>query len=173
VRFSIEPLHDRELLQPIDVWVRRYETRLTAAALPVGDLLAAQWICANSATPEAANQGLWYFASCRASQIASSEVKLRRALTDDEYARALVERYVGNLGTLWLPGAARRSTIPASHGDDLTGLTAKLTPSGCARAKAVTPGRHKQGRRRAPDRRIQVRRNRVGDAHVRALITRF
>jgi hypothetical protein len=69
VRFSIEPLHDRELLQPVD-------------------------ICAHSAAPEAANQGLWYFAS----QIASSEVKLRRALADDEYARALVERYVDNLG---------------------------------------------------------------------------
>jgi hypothetical protein len=93
VRFSIEPLHDRELLQPIDVWVRRYVTRFTGAAAPVGDILAAQLICANSAAPEAANQGLWYFAS----QIASSEVKLRHALTNDQYARALVERYVDNL----------------------------------------------------------------------------
>ena len=94
VRFKIEPFQDRELLQPIDVWVRRYVMRLTEAAAPSSDPLAAQWICANSAAPEAANQGLWYFAS----QIASSEVKLRRALADDEYARVLVERYVDNLG---------------------------------------------------------------------------
>ncbi len=94
VRFSIEPLQDRELLQPIDVWVRRYVRQATGATVPVGDALAAQWICANSAAPEAANQGLWYFAS----QIASSEVKLRRSLADGGYARALVERYVDNLG---------------------------------------------------------------------------
>jgi hypothetical protein len=92
VRFEIEPLRDRELLQPIDVWVRRYVTRRTKAAV-LGDFMAAQWIYANSAAPEAANQGLWYFAS----QIASSEVKLRRALADEEYASALIERYVDNV----------------------------------------------------------------------------
>lgn len=92
VRFEIEPLQDRELLQPIDVWVRRYVTRRTNAAVP-DDFMAAQWICANSAAPEAANQGLWYFAS----QIASSEVKLRRALADDAYARVLIERYVDSV----------------------------------------------------------------------------
>jgi hypothetical protein len=71
--------------------------RLTSGrGAPVGDHPATQWICASSAAPEAANQGLWYFAS----QIASSEVKLHRALADDEYACALVERYVDNLGNM-------------------------------------------------------------------------
>lgn len=94
VWFKINPPRNRELLQPIDVWVRRYVTRQTGAAVQSSDLLAAQWICANSAVPEEANQGLWYFSS----QIASSEVRMRRAIADDKCASVLVERYVDKLG---------------------------------------------------------------------------
>lgn len=95
VWFKIEPAReDRELLQPIDVWVRRSVTRLTEGAVQSSDVLFARWICANSAVPEAANQGLWYFGS----QIAYSEVRLWRALADDEYAGVLVKGYVDHLG---------------------------------------------------------------------------
>lgn len=93
VWFKIEPVRDRELLQPIDVWVRRYVARLTDGAVPSTDYQAARWICESSAAPEAANQGLWYFGS----QIAASEVKLRRALAGEQYASELVERYVDQL----------------------------------------------------------------------------
>ncbi len=112
MRFGLEPPQDRELLQPVDVWVRRYVTRITRAAMPVSDLLAAQWICANSAAPKAAKQGLWYFAS----QIASSEAKLRHALTDDQYARALVELYVDNLGDVVAAWRGPDKRDPGSHG---------------------------------------------------------
>jgi hypothetical protein len=93
VWFKIEPLQDRELLQPIDVWVRRYVALLNGGAVALTDHHTAQWICENSAAPEAANQGLWYFAS----QIAASEVKMRRALADEQYASELVEGYVDQL----------------------------------------------------------------------------
>jgi len=93
VRFGIAPTHDRELLQPVDRWVRRYVTMLAGDTVAGSDSRVARWICANSAAPEAFNQGLWYFAS----QIAASDVKLRRAFDDEAYARDLVERYVGQL----------------------------------------------------------------------------
>lgn len=89
----VAPTQDRELLQPVDRWVRRYVTRLAGETLAGTDSRVACWICANSTAPEAFNQGLWYFAS----QIAASDVKLRRALDNEEYARNLVERYVSQL----------------------------------------------------------------------------
>jgi hypothetical protein len=93
VWFKIEPLRDRELLQPIDVWVRRYVVLLNNGAAVLTDQQTADWICGNSVAPEAANQGLWYFAS----QIAGSEVKMRRALADERYANELVKGYVDQL----------------------------------------------------------------------------
>jgi hypothetical protein len=91
VWFEIEPASHRELLQPIDVWVRRYVSRVARRSLT--DTEVARWLCQESAAPEAVNQGLWYFAS----QIAGSDVKLRRALTDSAYAQDLVERYIRQL----------------------------------------------------------------------------
>jgi hypothetical protein len=82
VHFEIEPPGDREPLQPIDVWARRYVARLATKESPSTDIQAARWICEKSRAPETANQGLWYFGS----QIAASDVKLRRALADDGYA---------------------------------------------------------------------------------------
>ena len=93
VWFKIEPVRDRELLQPVDVWVRRYMPIPAGGAAEPTDRQTARWICENSAAPEAANQGLWYFGS----QIAASDVKLRRALADEQYAYELVERYVDQI----------------------------------------------------------------------------
>lgn len=93
VWFKIEPYQDRELLQPIDVWVRRYVRQLNKGATTLTDQQTAEWRCTNSAAPEAANQGLWYFVS----QIAASEVKMRRALKNEQYASQLVEGYVDQL----------------------------------------------------------------------------
>jgi hypothetical protein len=92
MHFEIQPVRDRELLQPIDVWVRRYVARLTGT-LPRTDTQTALWICRNTRAPEAVNQGLWYFGS----QIATSDVKLRRALADDDYAMQLVNLYIDRI----------------------------------------------------------------------------
>jgi hypothetical protein len=89
--FGTVPARERELLQPVDMWVRRGVTRLAGDVAAGTDSQVARWICMNCAAPEAFNQGLWYFAS----RIAASDVKLRRALGDEAYARDLVERYVG------------------------------------------------------------------------------
>ena len=110
VWFKIEPLQDRQLLQPIDVWVRRCAALLNNGATALTDQQTAQWICGNSVAPEAANQGLWYFAS----QIAASEVKMRRALADEQYASELVEGYVDQLRgavTAWTSQRLQTDTI--------------------------------------------------------------
>lgn len=93
VWFKIEPVKDREILQPVDVWVQRYLPIPAGGAAGPTQSQTARWICENSAAPEAANQGLWYFGS----QIAASEVKLRKALANEQYAYELVERYVDQL----------------------------------------------------------------------------
>jgi hypothetical protein len=93
VWYKIEPGQDRHLLQPIDVWVRRYVAMLNGGAESHTDEWAARWICDHSAAPEALNQGLWYFSS----QIAASEVKLHRALDDEHYAKEITKRYVAQL----------------------------------------------------------------------------
>lgn len=102
--FEIAPTRNRELLQPVDMWARRYVTRIAGDAVRGTDSQVANWICANSTAPEAFNQGLWYLGS----QIAASDVKLHRALDDDEYARDLVEHYVSPLHdavTAWRPAS--------------------------------------------------------------------
>lgn len=93
VWFQIKPAHDRELLQPVDVWVRRYVAIQNGANSLLTDHQNARWICDNSEMPEAANQGLWYFASV----IAGSEVRLRRALANEQYAGTLVESHLERL----------------------------------------------------------------------------
>ena len=77
---------------------------LNGGAVALTHEQTAEWIGTNSAAPEAVNQGLWYFAS----QIAASEVKMRRALADERYASELVDIYIDQL----------RSTIAAwdNHG---------------------------------------------------------
>lgn len=58
VWFKIEPLRDREWLQPIDCWVRRYVASLIKGSAEPTDEQTARWICRNSAALEAAKQGL-------------------------------------------------------------------------------------------------------------------
>jgi len=53
VWFKVEPLEDRELLQPIDIWVRRYVALLNNGPTVLTDQQAATWICANAVAPEA------------------------------------------------------------------------------------------------------------------------
>jgi hypothetical protein len=91
--FKIEPRQRRDLLQPIDVWVHRYVAMLDGGAASRRDEWTANWICEHSAAPEALNQGLWYFSS----QIAASQVKLRHALDEEDYASEITERYVAQL----------------------------------------------------------------------------
>jgi hypothetical protein len=92
VKFQITPPRNRELLQPIDVWVRRVAEYLNGGT-SLNDQETASWVCQKFAQPEVANQGLWYFSS----QIAASEVKLCRALDNEEYANEITERYVKQL----------------------------------------------------------------------------
>jgi hypothetical protein len=133
VWFMLRVPRDRELLQPIDVWVRRYVGLKTGHNAPT-DRESARWLCSTSAEPESANQGLWYFSAITA----ASEVRLRRALADGDYAARLVEEYVENL---------RRTAIAWEH-DEMRGATDRRDPprAQCRRAgvrstSSLHPGR--------------------------------
>ena len=93
VMYNVFPAEDRHLLQPVDVWVKRAFEKLTRHGNL--DIEKVQRGIVEEATsvgvsPEAVNQGMWYFSS----QIADSEYRLSKALDDLRYARALFEEYL-------------------------------------------------------------------------------
>lgn len=91
--FEAHPDRDRELLQPVDVWVRRTVFELDRSA----EGREAEWIVEQAleagALPEAVNAGIWYFGAL----IAGSELQLFQALDSPQYARRLVDEYVARL----------------------------------------------------------------------------
>lgn len=91
--FRIEVVSQRDLLQPIDVWVERTARQLDPAAKG----RVAAWIVQESLAagilPEAVNAGLWYFGAL----IAGSEFRLFQALNSPQYARRLVDEHVTGL----------------------------------------------------------------------------
>lgn len=88
---GIVPHGDRELLQPIDVWIRR-TVALVSSIEP--DSITTQeaqlWMLRTFDQPELANAGVWYFGA----QVARSEFGLRQVIQDPGTARGLVNRHV-------------------------------------------------------------------------------
>jgi len=92
VAYGLPPRNSRELLQPIDVWVRRTVERL-GNSNGMRDEDIARWIVANCEKPELANQGIWYFGA----QVAQSEFRLLETLAALECAKALIEDHIKTL----------------------------------------------------------------------------
>jgi len=88
--YNIFPSKDRQLLQPIDVWVRRIVKELGG---PANDQDIGTWIVRESANasvnPETVNQGMWYFAT----QIAGSYHRLKASIHDLSRAEELFEQH--------------------------------------------------------------------------------
>jgi len=77
---GLEPDRDRQLLQPVDVWVRRL-AKLTCGRgeLPTDSACAEAMVDASlaaGASPERVNQGMWYFASqvCGSSEYVAERI---------------------------------------------------------------------------------------------------
>ena len=97
--YSVFPSRDRHLLQPVDVWVRRIVKELGGPVKDPGnqdakvDEAAQKWIVNESArlsvTPEAANQGMWYFAT----QVAGSYYRLKNSIHNTTYAEGLLTQH--------------------------------------------------------------------------------
>lgn len=93
--YHILPSKGRHLLQPIDVWVRRMSRPLMESQM--SDEGIALWIVQEAAkigvSPEAVNQGMWYFGS----QVGDSEYRVSRALDDLKFAKSLVDEHIDAL----------------------------------------------------------------------------
>lgn len=86
-------IKNRQLLQPIDIWVRRTVEILSDNKQQA----ASNWIVDNSISyninPERVNMGIWFFCS----QIIMSEYKLGKTLADLNDARSLLNDYRNRL----------------------------------------------------------------------------
>lgn len=99
--YDVAPEDDRQLLQPVDIWIRRIVNHLMGQhpveVKKLTDSRAAPWIVERSreacVSPERVNQGMWYFGS----QICGSDHRLRRALSDLSYAEGLVSSHLEEL----------------------------------------------------------------------------
>ena len=91
--YQLKVTADAELLQPVDVWVRRATSFILGLAdepEPSAQLVASSITRAcrhQQLNPEDANQGMWYFGA----MVAKSEYRLRRAIEDPEYFHRLVD----------------------------------------------------------------------------------
>lgn len=90
--YTVFPSKDRNLLQPVDVWILRISEHLLQDKLPKEEV--ADWILAqatrSNVNPEAVNEGMWYFGS----EIADSKYRMSRALNDLGYAKALLDEHI-------------------------------------------------------------------------------
>ena len=92
MRSDIAPTSDRHLLQPVDLWVRRFVRRLDGNE-ELTDREVAQWVVDHATQPQRANAGLLYFGA----QIAPRRLVCAAALESPRRARELAERYVESL----------------------------------------------------------------------------
>ncbi|RLC93505.1 MAG: hypothetical protein DRI39_05500 [Chloroflexi bacterium] len=107
--YDIAPTKERHLLQPVDVWVRHVAAPLMA--VEGSDEEVAAWMLEEASradtSPEAVNQGMWYFGS----QVAGSRYRARRALEDIATARTLVDEHVEALSLEVVAWAQARATL--------------------------------------------------------------
>jgi hypothetical protein len=90
---KIAPAHDRDLLQPVDVWIR-FVTHKLCRTDELSDDQCAAWIVEKSAQPESANQGIWYFC---AEVGHSSQYLVHHALQDSTFFKNLVKKHLDEL----------------------------------------------------------------------------
>jgi len=91
--YQLKVTADAELLQPVDVWVRRATSFILG--LSVDPNTPAQLVASaitsacreEQLNPEDVNQGMWYFGA----MVAKSEYRLGRATEDPEYLRRLLD----------------------------------------------------------------------------------
>lgn len=96
VMYRLAPSQRRELLQPVDTWIRFVAGELAQRSLKSDDECA-RFIVNNSHQPEAANQGIWYFCA----QIAgSSRYEVRRSLGERHYVNQLLCAHLRSLTDL-------------------------------------------------------------------------
>jgi hypothetical protein len=90
------PTQSRELLQPVDVWVRRYVHHWKQPNRP-NDLDCARWIVEHSleadVLPEKVNAGMWYFGA----RVAGDALTLLQLIDDVEAMRTAVEKHVDEM----------------------------------------------------------------------------
>jgi len=91
--YMITPGERRELLQPIDVWIR-FVARALAGNRGLSDRGCAEFIVEQSSAPERANQGIWYFCAAVAS---SSKYWVRRSIESPEFMNELVASHLNYL----------------------------------------------------------------------------
>jgi hypothetical protein len=106
LRFGLAPDTDRWLLQPVDLWVRRF-TELLNLERGMSVRAVAEWVVAHSETPELANAGMWYFGA----RIAPRRLDWEMALTDSAYAEGLVRRRVAGMEAAVAAWRARRGQL--------------------------------------------------------------
>lgn len=92
MNIKLENIQNRQLLQPVDIWVQRTVEILSNK--PQSDKRqVAQWVLDNSLpnclSPERVNMGIWFFCS----QIITSEYKLNRTLVNFNTAQDLLNDY--------------------------------------------------------------------------------
>lgn len=92
LKFGLAPCSSRELLQPIDGWVRLVVRILSNTGL--GDPECAAYLVANSSSPERANQGIWYFCAHVAG---SSGYLVRKSLADRAYLEGLFLKHLNRM----------------------------------------------------------------------------
>ena len=112
--YGIEPDLSRELLQPIDVWVRRYVHHWTRDDR-LSDKGCGHWIveyCLKAGvSPEKINVGMWYFGA----RVARDERTLRRLLDDVEEMQVEIDNHVKRMASRV---AAWRATKDVYRGYD-------------------------------------------------------
>jgi len=89
---AVFPCKDRSLLQPVDVWIQRISSHLFQSELSkeiTAGFIVKQAI-ESDVSPEAVNEGMWYFGS----EIAGSEYRMSRALDDLGYGKALLHEHI-------------------------------------------------------------------------------
>ena len=96
--YGIEPDWSRELLQPIDVWVRRYVHHWSRDDHP-SDKGCARWIVEHSlkakVSPEKVNAGMWYFCA----RVAGDKRTLWRLLDDVAAMQTETEHHVKRMAS--------------------------------------------------------------------------
>jgi hypothetical protein len=96
VIYELAPSQGRELLQPLDTWVR-FAARELAKDTNLSEDDCARFIVEHSCQPEAANQGIWYFCV----QVAnSSKYEVGLCLKDRDYMQDRLQRHLAGLVSL-------------------------------------------------------------------------
>lgn len=93
--YGVFPVNSRDLLQPVDIWVRRISQCWCGDK--TSDPEIAKWIVGQAirsdVNPEAVNEGMWYFGS----QIAGSKHRMSKALDDLAYAKVLLKEHMESI----------------------------------------------------------------------------